>query len=326
MKIYILSFTLLLSACVSEQVPQKALDIAAPVATSIGVSDSDGTYTFGQTLTVTVTFSEPVYVTGTPQISLNSGGKAVYSSGSGGEVLKFTYTIASGESSSDLDYTSRSPFVLTNGSIKDVSGKDATLVFATPGAKGSIANTKSIVIDGVIPSITNITSSSTSNGSYKASTNIQLEVTFNDTVKVNTTSGTPSITLNSGGSATYLSGSNSDTLVFSYTVAAGENSTDLEVSSFSLNNGTIKDSSGNDVDLTPKKSGSVGALSTNKDIIIDTTNPTVSSVTITDNDGTYSTTSPALSIVVTFSESVTVSGTPTLTLNSGGSASYSSDV
>ena len=40
---------------------------------------------------------------------------------------------------------------------------------------------------------------------------------------VNITGGTPTLTLNDGGTATYVSGTGTNALTFSYTVAAGQN-------------------------------------------------------------------------------------------------------
>ena len=44
-----------------------------------------------------------------------------------------------------------------------------------------------------------------------------------------TVTGTPTLTLNDGGTASYVSGSGTSALVFSYTVAAGQNTAGLEV-------------------------------------------------------------------------------------------------
>ena len=54
-----------------------------------------------------MTFSEPVTVTGTPQVALNAGSSVVatYTGGSGTSTLTFTYTVAVGDNSSDLDYS-----------------------------------------------------------------------------------------------------------------------------------------------------------------------------------------------------------------------------
>ena len=55
--------------------------------------------------------------------------------------------------------------------------------------------------------------------------------------------GTPTLALNDGGIATYVSGSGSKALVFSYTVAAGQNTADLALAAsnaFALNGATIR--------------------------------------------------------------------------------------
>ena len=60
---------------------------------------------------ITVTFSEAVTVSGTPQLTLETGSSDAvvnYTSGSGGTTLTFNYTVASGHTSSDLDYKATS--------------------------------------------------------------------------------------------------------------------------------------------------------------------------------------------------------------------------
>ena len=52
---------------------------------------------------------------------------------------------------------------------------------------------------------------------------------MSEAVTVNTTGGTPTLTLNDGGTATYTGGSGTNALTFSYTVAAGQNTSDLTV-------------------------------------------------------------------------------------------------
>ena len=95
--------------------------------------------------------------------------------------------------------------------------------------------------------------------------------------EVVTVTGTPKLTLNDGGTATYVSGSGTNTLTFSYTVAAGQNTPDLMVTAVNLNGATISDGAGNaaNLSLTGLTQGSPQ---------IDTTPPTVSSVTATAGD------------------------------------------
>ena len=58
---------------------------------------------------------------------------------------------------------------------------------------------------------------------------------------VNTTGGSPTLSLNDGGTATYVSGSGSNTLTFSYTVLAGQNTPDLTVTAVNPDGATIQD-------------------------------------------------------------------------------------
>lgn len=124
-------------------------DTVAPTVSSVSSTKADGTYDVGEVIGITVTFSKAVNVTGTPQITLETGttDRVVdYTSGSGTTVLLFNYTVQSGDTSADLDYTSTSALALNSGTIKSLSGVDATLTLASPGAVGSLGNAKAIVI------------------------------------------------------------------------------------------------------------------------------------------------------------------------------------
>ena len=58
-------------------------------------------------------------------------------------------------------------------------------------------------------------------------------------------SGAPTLTLSDGGSATYVSGSGTTSLVFTHTVATGQTAGDLTITGLSLNGGTLLDVAGN---------------------------------------------------------------------------------
>jgi hypothetical protein len=247
------------------------------VATVIGVSSTEatGAYKAGTVIPITVSFPEQVRVTGSPQLALNagSGAVAVYTGGSGGTTLTFTYTVAAGQNSSDLDYTSISAMVLNGGTIDDTAGIAANLTLPAPGTDGLA--TRNILIETTPPTVSGI-SSSKGAGIYEAATAIPITLTFSNAVTV--TAGTPQLALNAGSGAVayYTSGSGTTTLTFTYTVAVGQSSLDLDYSSTAAltpNGATIQDAAGNAAVLTLPATGT-DSLATRR-IVIDSSPPTV---------------------------------------------------
>jgi hypothetical protein len=186
-----------------------------------------------------------------------------------------------------------------------------------PGAKkaGTAAATASTT---AVAPVTQV-SSNTVDGIYTTGNVIDVTVTFAENVTV---TGTPLLTLETGATdqvAAYVSGSASSILVFSYTVQAGDTTTNLQygsTSSLALNGGTILNVSGSAADLTLPALGSVSSLGGNKALIIDTGPPTVLNVASNTADGTYGI-GDVIDVTVTFSENVTVTGTPRVTLETG---------
>ncbi|RZK68989.1 MAG: hypothetical protein EOO92_22495, partial [Pedobacter sp.] len=153
------------------------IDKSAPVVTSVNASTANGTYKLGDIISVQVNFSKNVTVTGTPRLTFETGTTdqpVNYSSGSGTATLTFNYTVSSGNISSDLDYTSATALALNGGTIKDAVGNDAVLTLVTPGAANSLGNNKAIVIDGVVPTVNNVTVPS--NTTYKLADNLDFVV------------------------------------------------------------------------------------------------------------------------------------------------------
>ncbi|WP_130471927.1 hypothetical protein [Candidatus Magnetaquicoccus inordinatus] len=309
----------------------------APSISAVSASTADGSYKAGDTVNVTVTFTEAITVTGNPYLTLETGTtdrNATYSSGSGTTTLTFAYTVQAGDSTSDLDYVATSSLNSNGGTLQNGSAVDAVLTLPTPGAASSLGHNKAIVIDTTAPSVSSVTST-TANGSYKAGDTVNVTVTFSEAITVDSSGGTPYLTLETGSTdrnASYASGSGSNTLVFSYTVQAGDSSSDLDyttTSALALNGGTIKDSAGNDATLTVASPGAANSLGDNKAILIDTTAPTVSSVTSTSADGRYKS-GDVINVTIHFSETVSVvttGGTPYITLETGTTdrnASYAS--
>ncbi|MBV7536929.1 DUF4347 domain-containing protein [Duganella sp. sic0402] len=264
------------------------VDTAAPVATSVGVPNN-ATYYTGEALDFVINYNEAVTVntsSGTPYIELDVGGvtrHASYVAGSGSTGLLFRYNVVNGDT--DANGVTVNGLYLNNGSINDAAGN------AGSATLNSIGNTGGVLVDGSQPSITNV--SSTANGSYGAGSTISITVSFSAAVEVNTTGGIPTLALSSGGTATYFSGGGSNTLVFHYTVGAGENSADLDYASsaaLSLNNALIYESNGagRNASVTLLAPGTAGSLGANRDIVIDTIAPAITGSTVVFSNDTGS--------------------------------------
>ena len=278
------------------------IDTTPPTLSSVAATA--GSYNAGKTLTLTLNSSEAVTVTGTPTLTLNDGGTATYASGSGTSTLKFSYTVASGQNTSGLAVTG------VNGTITDLAGN----ALSTTNLPATLAG---VVIDTTTPSVSSVAASGSGitagSGNLGVGSVVTLTVNLNEAVTV--AGGTPTLTLNDGGTASYTGGSGSTALTFSYTVATGQNTADLAVTAVNLNAATVKNTGGTPANLI----GAVGNLAGT--LQIDTTSPKVAQVVASPGTGEVTTNHTVL-ITVDMSEAVTVTGTPTLLLNDGGTATY----
>ena len=121
------------------------------------------------------------------------------------------------------------------------------------GSEPSRSTLQSLVVMDVTPptvTMVEITSNPESNQTYAAGEEIQVTVTFSETVEV---AGTPQLSLELGGgtrTAAYGGGSGTAALVFAYEVADGDSDTDgVGVEGNSLSGGTIEDTSDNPAEL-----------------------------------------------------------------------------
>ncbi len=115
------------------------IERTGPSNTSITVP-ADGTYGAGQWLQVTLAFSAPVFVTGTPRIAIGlAAGHTVYANytfGSGTGAITFRYTVAAGDRAPS-GITLASSVDLNGGTIADAAGNAAPLALTgTPSTAG----------------------------------------------------------------------------------------------------------------------------------------------------------------------------------------------
>jgi YVTN family beta-propeller protein len=218
-------------------------DTTIPTLTAVTESPSGGDLNAGKTVMFMLTTSEAVTVTGTPTAMLNDGGTATYSSVSAdGKTLTFTYTV--GSTDSNVTSLQVSSINLPNGAtIQDSGGNNLNLsLSAVPTYSGP-------QIDTTIPAVTAV-AETPSTGNLTAGKTVTITLTTSEAVTV---AGTPTLTLNDHGMATY-SGISTDgkTLTFAYTVASADiDVAALQVSSINLPNGaTIRDGGSNNLNLS----------------------------------------------------------------------------
>ncbi len=190
-------------------------------------------------------------------------------------------------------YTVRHTFTgISNGSyLLKASSTDATTGLITHSGN---SHAFGVNVDASAPTISTVSSSKT-NGSYTVGEVIDIDVTFSEAV---TSTGNVTVTLETGATdrTCTFTVSNSTTGTCDYTVQAGDTSADLEATI----SGTIADQSANAMsNFVPSTN-----LAASKALVIDTTAPTVSTLSPADNATGVSVTA---NLVITFDTAVSTS-------------------
>ena len=112
-------------------------DVSPPVAVAVAMQSNPqhgrDTYRIGETISVTVTFNEPVLVdetVGTPSLALTVGDRerqAIYSNGSNTKDLVFRYRVADGDLDADGVAVPADGLALNDGAMRDASDNPARL-------------------------------------------------------------------------------------------------------------------------------------------------------------------------------------------------------
>ena len=315
-------------------------DTTAPTVAGVTLPEtgtaSGGAFRAGDVLEVRVAFSEPVTVTGTPQVALTIGSttrQADYTTGSG-MTLTFRYRVVRADSDTDGISIGTTALTVNGGTIRDGARNAATLGLGSHAITDDrrYRVTGSADPDASAPTVTDVTLSgngSASEGVFREMDVITVTVEFSEAVTV---TGNPQVALTIGSStkqAAYAAAdSGATSLVFRYTVASGDTDTDgisIGTAALSLNGGTIRDGARNNAALglgshaitdesAYKVAGSEAA---------DTTAPTVAGVTVSQTGtaaGRVFRETDVITVTVAFSEPVTVDetgGTPQLALGIG---------
>ena len=292
------------------------------VSPAVWGTSLDNVWIPNQDLNITVNFNTNMYVTqtgGTPYIQLTVGGstkQAMYLSGGNGQnSLVFRYTVQDGDL--DTDGTiALGNIVLNGGVITDAQNTNTLLTLPVAG----LTTTR---IDGVKPTISSVSAPANATYSQVApSDESALNFTVNWSEAVNLSNTSSYIQMDVGGTnvnLNYQSGSNSAAIVHrSASLASRNDNNGVTLSSPLMGTAVIKDQAGNTATVltfTPPTTSS---------ILVDTTAPTISSVTQVTANGTYKL-NDTLDFSVTFSESVTTNkngGYPRIPITIGGNIRY----
>ena len=147
--------------------------------TGVSASQADGTYGSGQELSIRVSFSQTVFVEGSPALVLETGEtnrSASYASGTGSSTLVFSYIIQPSDLSPDLDYASPAALLLNGGSIKDGSSKKAMILLPPPGTEGSLSANKDLFIGSDSAAPANVSVSINNGAASTQTTEVSLKL------------------------------------------------------------------------------------------------------------------------------------------------------
>ena len=280
---------------------------------------ASGVYRIGDDVQVTVTFSENVTVTGSPELELAIGSNnrtAGYESAEGSTVV-FSYTVTEGDSDSDGIAINANKLTLNGGAIKDAANNDASL------SHDALAAQDGHKVDGVRPRLKLtasdrlkfMSSSGGSDGAYTTDEELIVRVAFTEEGVRGSVNGLPHVTLNFEGGETKEAKWDTSLIFsptqyplvrfFSYVVQEGDLDSDgptISANSVDLNGGFIRDAAGNDAILTHS------AVAADSSFIVDAVAPTVSSIAFTSDPGdddTYGT-GDKIEVTVTFSENMSI--------------------
>jgi hypothetical protein len=195
----------------------------------------------------------------------------------GTTVTVFDGATAAGTATVQADGSWSTSVTLTNGT-NTLTAQDTD-----PAGNTGVSSPVTYTLNTTAPTVSSIATSgagiTNGNGDLNAGKAMTLTVNFSAPVTVNTAGGSPTLALNDSGTAAYVGGSGTSALTFSYTVAAGQNTSDLIVSSLNLNGATIKDAATNNADLSGATNDNPAGI-----LQIDTTTPTIAINTIASNN------------------------------------------
>jgi len=223
----------------------------------------------------------------------------------------------------DVSYSGNSK-TLSTTDLADIKSKTSqpTFEFSAEDMLGNKGTDRRTVVLSVLPKAESITSDK-ADGTYKTGDKLSFQVNFDGEVKV---TGTPKLKLdNISKEATYVSGSNTKTLRFEYTVEA-----DMECSGVTCPATNYIDLNGGAIETASVGSGNanLGKLTgknlNGRSIKIDSKSPEFTTIKLTstgttNNSKKYAKADDVITAELTANETILVSGSPKLILKSNSS-------
>ena len=293
------------------------IDSLAPELDSLRITSSagsDGTYTVGDNIVVSATFSEDVERQGVtdPSVPILVGDVTRTatlqspSSTSGGDTWVFSYKVVAGDN--DADGVAIAANAL-KGALEDAAGNEADI------AHSAVSASTSHRVDTQAPSVTGVAvSGSGDDDLFLEGDTITATVTFDEEVEVVTRgSGAVRVLFNIGTEqrpATYAGGDGTETLRFTYVVVAGDTG-QISLPADALE-GEVEDAAGNEAEGTLALSGGPYTVDASAPMLVGA--PSISSAPRTGD--TYAV-DETITLQVRFDEPVMVTGEPRLPIQVG---------
>ena len=278
--------------------PPPPVDVPGPTIENVAFTDGLGGYKLDDIIEVTVTFSEAVAVTGTPQIGLLIGStlrRADYVNGPPAMDLIFRYRVAATDEDTDGVTVNANGLTLNGGSIrKNDSNVDADLAHDAHQDPTYYKR-----VDGIKPEL------------WTAAVHDDLLVlTYGERIWLYSTPATSDFVVKVSGAPRTVSEVSVGDRAVTLLLASAIMPTDQVTLSYTPGNRPIRDKAGN----------SVAPLT---DRPVTTSAPFVSRMEITSAPSTRQTYrgGDVISVTVTFTENVTVLGAPRILLSFDGSSS-----
>lgn len=173
-----------------------------------------------------------VVTNGVPSLTTTTGGTASFLSGSGSTVLVFRYVVGALDLSVRLNYPDRFALLLNGAEIRATTGAALAMTLLVPSEQSGLVTGSTIVIDTSSPVVQSV-ATRYSREVVSVGDRLDIGVRFSSPINVQPVlsgAGTPVLLLDVGTGTTVTApfvASDANTAYFSYTVSAGESTSQL---------------------------------------------------------------------------------------------------